>query len=457
MKTFIQMKNISRKPFRYVLFIFAFLLLSVAGAVYASETNGTIDSANYTAKICRDTTCPTAVTTFPDTTGANNSRVNFLVTNTPGTSIAITDAGVTGYAWGENIGWINFSPTNTPGGGVTFSSNAGGTATMTGYAWSPLAGWINFGPSNTAGSGVSINSSGQFVGEAWVSGAYGGWLVFDCTIDPASACVTTDFRPIGARTTSSGGGGGGGFVLIDVCHDIPGIQFTKSKCPDTPVTPTETVTPEEQEEPAQAGGGSVGVSTDQVCSPYLLKFIRPDGRNNDEVEVRKLKAFLAEYEGVEGLPDSDDYDYTTQQAVRDFQTKYSTDVLDFWNIKEPTAYVYLTTTRKINSIVCAYQKPDLSCPYFSYARVGEEGEKVKRIQKFLNTNYDENVREDGVFDQATLYAVNRFQNKFRETVLDPWNLKHPTGYVYKSTVHEMHKQVGCFERPIRLENGVILN
>jgi hypothetical protein len=45
---------------------------------------------------------------------------------------------LSGYAWGENVGWINFEPT---GGGVRIDPASG---VFSGYAWGENIGWINF-------------------------------------------------------------------------------------------------------------------------------------------------------------------------------------------------------------------------------------------------------------------------------------------------------------------------
>jgi hypothetical protein len=79
---------------------------------------------------------------------------------------------LSGFAWGENIGWICF-PTNGFGG-VTLDASGN----LSGYAWGENVGWINF-PTNSNG-GVSINTtSGAFSGYAW--GENIGWVNFDST------------------------------------------------------------------------------------------------------------------------------------------------------------------------------------------------------------------------------------------------------------------------------------
>jgi hypothetical protein len=184
----------------------------------ASTSNGTIDTTFKYARICHDTAC----TTY--------GNVNFSPSingSTPGAvAVAITDTGITGNAWGDEIGWINFAPT---GAGVTINPTTG---VLSGYAWANGGSWINFSPSQVGGGpavGVTIDSSGQFIGWAWVSGLYGGWMRFDCA--SASTCVKTDWRPIPARTTTpptGGGGGGGGPTTLTTTP---------------PVTPTPLVTP----------------------------------------------------------------------------------------------------------------------------------------------------------------------------------------------------------------------
>lgn len=113
-------------------------------------------------------------------------RVNFDCAQC---SVTVTDTAITGYAWGESLGWINFAPTN---GGVVNN----GSGVLSGSAWGQGAGWINFAPTN---GGVSI-VNGFFQGHAW-SQNY-GWVEFSCP--SLTKCVQT------AWGASSGSGSGGG-------------------------------------------------------------------------------------------------------------------------------------------------------------------------------------------------------------------------------------------------------
>jgi hypothetical protein len=116
--------------------------------------------------------------------------------------------GLSGYIWGNALGWINLNPT---GQGVRFANST--TGLLEGKAWSQVSGWINFGVS---GQPVTINpSTGEFSGWAWTGGPEGGWIKFDC--GDSSSCVKTTWR-------NSSNGGGGGVPLIDVCANIDGLQ-----------------------------------------------------------------------------------------------------------------------------------------------------------------------------------------------------------------------------------------
>jgi len=76
-----------------------------------------------------------------------------------------------------------------------------------------------------------------------------------------------------------------------------------------------------------------------------------------------------------------------------------------------------------------------------YLRFGQENDagEVQKLQGFLNQNLGSTIAVSGVFDEATLAAVNEFQVKYWEEVLLPWvpfglaTEKTPTGYVYKTT------------------------
>jgi hypothetical protein len=61
-------------------------------------------------------------------------------------------------------------------------------------------------------------------------------------------------------------------------------------------------------------------------------------------------------------------------------------------------------------------------------------EQVTKLQTFLNKWMGSNLAITGVYDTATLAAVNAFQAKYSSDVLKPWGIDAPTGLVYLSTV-----------------------
>ncbi len=106
----------------------------------------------------------------------------------------------------------------------------------------------------------------------------------------------------------------------------------------------------------------LGESTDTYCEEYLKSYIELGAKNNPE-EVKKLQMFLNEHLGlnltVDGVYGKDSY-----EAVKAFQTKYLNDVLTPWvnigrkGVADGTGYVYKTTKRWINLLMC----PDLQLP-----------------------------------------------------------------------------------------------
>ncbi|HNW71472.1 MAG TPA: carboxypeptidase-like regulatory domain-containing protein [Candidatus Paceibacterota bacterium] len=168
---------------KFLKYIFVFIFFSIPFTfLFASETDGTINSINHSALLCENYTCTTT------------TQINFLTSR--GQAVQVTDTKLTGHIWSEKTGWINLNSSN---GGVTNTEDG----TLGGYAWGENTGWINFNPTN---GGVTINNSGKFVGWAWAQNY--GWIKFNCSV--ANACVETDWRPIGARDGGSSGSTGGG-------------------------------------------------------------------------------------------------------------------------------------------------------------------------------------------------------------------------------------------------------
>jgi len=192
------------------------------------------------------------------------------------------------------------------------------------------------------------------------------------------------------------------------------------------------------------------IDTNSVCSPLLTETIALN-RNNDEDEVTKLQNFLNNHEGeslkADGIYNQDDF-----EAVKRFQSKYSSSVLEVWGLTEPTGYVYLTTRMKINSFNC---NKTLECPIFTQYNSRTENTNTEKVfmaelgfyNGVINTTWD-----DGIYQ-----SIISFQETFKATMLTPWGLTKGTGYKYKTTNKFMNEMVGCTTEDLQLENGVTVS
>ncbi len=87
-----------------------------------------------------------------------------------------------------------------------------------------------------------------------------------------------------------------------------------------------------------------------------------------------------------------------------------------------------------------------SCaPYLtSYIRFGATNDKtqVLKLQVFLDKFEGDSVPLSGTYDEATMQAVEAFQTKYAASVLTPWGITQPTGYVYLTT-EQMINTIYC--------------
>ncbi|MEI6580872.1 MAG: carboxypeptidase-like regulatory domain-containing protein [bacterium] len=155
-------------------------IISVMGALFcfismpfflnASTSNGTIDLVYKYAKGVEDSSLKIDFGFFRGTNG-----------------VVVADNSLSGYAWGQKVGWVNLYP----GGGGVLNNNEG---VLSGYASSEFGGWINF-------NGVTINSSGEFLGYATTEKL--GRVIFNCSTNNSCATdnfkVVTDWRPVSVR------------------------------------------------------------------------------------------------------------------------------------------------------------------------------------------------------------------------------------------------------------------
>lgn len=157
---------------KFKLIIIALFVVSAIFAVsqtdvLASSTDGTIDS------------------TYKYAWNENAGWIDFGTTEG---NVHISDSALTGYAFGETVGWISLNCSNDSSCATAdYKISNDGAGNLSGYAWNENTGWINFNPS---GGGVSVNSSGEFLGNAWSENV--GWIVFNCAT--TSSCGTVDYK-----------------------------------------------------------------------------------------------------------------------------------------------------------------------------------------------------------------------------------------------------------------------
>ena len=82
-----------------------------------------------------------------------------------GPGVQVEDFALSGWMWGENIGWISLSCMNTAScSTVEYGIENNGSGVLSGLAWAENVGWINFSP---ATAGVTIDpATGDFSGRA---------------------------------------------------------------------------------------------------------------------------------------------------------------------------------------------------------------------------------------------------------------------------------------------------
>lgn len=90
------------------------------------------------------------------------------------------------------------------------------------------------------------------------------------------------------------------------------------------------------------------------CDMYLTDFIKAGAQNNVE-QVKRLQSVLKNNEKAD-VEINGEYDTKTLAAVHALQTKYASEILTPWGVKESTGFVYLTTRKKINELYCKSTK-----------------------------------------------------------------------------------------------------
>jgi hypothetical protein len=286
-----------------VLSVFFFLFFSfISGSPFfakASSSVGEIDS----------------VFKFAKGVDRTDVRINFGFYR-GSLGVVITDTSLSGYAWGENVGWVNLYP---GGGGV--SNN--GEGVLSGYAASEFGGWINF-------NGVTINSSGEFLGYAETEKI--GKLVFNCSTNNSCSSgdfkVATDWRPVSVRKNAPPD-------PIYVAPVVTPPVFTNPENPKKDTTTPEVKDPNAKPLPVTdvgqyRDGGDVVKKNETVIEGGQITTIRlPDGNAVPVEDQTKSTAKVIVADVVKVTKDVTDFvEMTTKDIKKDAVILTKTQAVD---------------------------------------------------------------------------------------------------------------------------------
>lgn len=247
--------------------VISFLVFSINNPyiIDASTTLGVIDSTHKSAK------------------GLDNKdiKINFGLFK-GSINVKVSDSGLSGFAWGEGIGWVNLAPSD---GGVVNN----GEGILSGYATSEFGGWINF-------NGVTITSNGEFMGYA--NSEKFGRISFNCKNNDSCAVdeykVVTDWRPISIRADGT------------IAPDVTASTTPPSNKPTTITDTSDTTTVKQKPLPVLGdgeyyyGGDVIKINNGTVTNPdgavtYIMptdeKSI-PNNKKSSDVAVEKPSGII---------------------------------------------------------------------------------------------------------------------------------------------------------------------
>lgn len=154
-------------------------------------------------------------------------------------------------------------------------------------------------------------------------------------------------------------------------NGAPTQDSTDVSTPETPTTPTVPTVTQTPIGPTGGSGGGSGFFGGSITSGTpisstatstnvdginmtcgnLFKTFMKKGNVNDKVEVIRLQAFLNKHLGTKLMVDGI-FGSKTEAAVKQFQLKYKDSTLTPWGLTLPTGYVFKTTQRQLNLLVC---------------------------------------------------------------------------------------------------------
>lgn len=286
-------------------------------------------------------------------------------------------------------------------GGAVFADTVYGGGYTVNQILAPVSELVN-------GNGYSLVGSGDYVSGGFSTGTFN-------TLSPfgGSGVVASSSAPVVS--------GGGGYYVMS-----PKISTsTKEKYTDSILTEN----------------GSTCASRITFSSPIDIS-----SPNNNKEDVKKLEKFLNTYEN-EKLPVNGVYETKDIEAVKRWQVKYKSFILEPMRLKSPTGTVYTLSQRQIErqtASECGTPVVVNTCPFFNATlSFGDRGEEVKKIQQFLVFTQGEKLPISGVYGPLTKRAVLRFQKMHRSYILSIVRLSFITGNWNTLTRMKANEVIGC--------------
>lgn len=265
-----------------------------------------------------------------------------------------------------------------------------------------------------SGNGYVLQQSSQQNGVRETGGGY----ILQSVFGGATTTATTTSSP------PSSGGGGGYFVF-----------------PITTATSTVLVTTASGTVVVTTKPGSTCLTRVTFSGPIDIGL-----STNDSGDIKKLETFLNTYE-KEKLPVNGIYEPRDVEAVKRWQKKYKTFILDPMRLRQPTGTVYTLSQRQIErqtTASCGEPIVVTACPFFKeYVAYGDRGSSVKKIQLFLNIVRGEKLPVSGVYGPLTQAATKRFQRAYKKDIFNILKLSFISGNWNEATRIKANQAIGC--------------
>ena len=278
-----------------------------------------------------------------------------------------------------------------------------------------------------SGNGYVLQQSSQVVAGRETGGGYVVTGVFGTPVQATSSS--------GGGGGTEGGGGGGYYVFIPPTNATPTVTVTTAS---GTVTTTE-LTPR----PVRFPIGTTSTCKSRVTFSAPIDF---GLSTNVKADVIHLETFLNEYEN-EKLHVNGIYEKSDVEAVKRWQSKYKSFILDPMLLKKPTGTVYTLSQRQIErqtTQACGQPIIVTACPFFrEYASYGDRGSAVKKIQQFLNIVRGETLPLSGVYGPLTQAAVKRFQQAYRKDIFSILKWSFISGNWNEATRVKANQAIGC--------------